>query len=359
VVESGGLGGLELAAETFMACRSPAVEVTAVLVSDGPLAARLADHSVPTAVLGLPRRPSSRELAGAARRLNRLLRVRRPQAVVAFGVKAGLVAVPAGRAARVPTVWGKVDFAYDPWLARILSRLSSGVVTNSRAVAAHVPTSRLLGVVPPPVRLPRSFRVEEPRPPATIGSVGRLVPYKGHHHVLDAAALLTHRVADIRVVIAGGPAPEAPGYADELAARARRHGLEHRLELLGHVDDMASVLRRLTVAATATHLDASGFGREGFGLAVAEAGWAGLPVVAARGGGVGEAMRDGVTGLLVPPRDPQALADAIEHYLRDPDAARSAGAAGASFARERFDPERLSARLWAVAGAALRPSGRS
>src|SRR5207244_5258767 len=130
-------------------------------------------------------------------------------------------------------------------------------------------------------------------------------------------ALLSDEFPDLRVLFAGAPSVHHPGYPDELRRVAERTGVADRVELTGFIDDVAAALERLTVFVNATCRDDRGFGREGFGAAMLEASWAGLPVVVTRGGGSPEAMQDGVTGTLVDPDDPRALAGAIVPYLRD------------------------------------------
>jgi glycosyltransferase involved in cell wall biosynthesis len=126
-------------------------------------------------------------------------------------------------------------------------------------------------------------------------------------------------------------------------------GLGDRVELLGHVDRVEDVLDRLTVLAQATYTDERGYGGEGFGLALAEGSWAGLPVV----GTSAEVIQHGRTGRLVAAGDVGALADAIGFYLDDPEAARAAGSAGAAWART-LAPEPLAAQLVAVLEAVQR-----
>jgi glycosyltransferase involved in cell wall biosynthesis len=257
------------------------------------------------------------------------------------------MSAPVCRALRVPIVWHKVDLAFDRKLAGPLSRLCTGVIPVGEAVAAAVPPTRVIGFVPPPVRFDESFVVGDPRPAATLGSIGRLVSHKGHHHVIEAARRLLPRFPEIRVVIVGSPVPYEPGYQQELHELGARSGLGERIELVTYVDRIETVLERLTVLVSATYReDREGSGFEGLPTTVLEAGWAGLPVVATSGGGTAEAMRDGVTGTLVPPEDPDAIAAAVARYLEDPQAASAAGRAGSAFVREHFRSADLSARLF-------------
>jgi glycosyltransferase involved in cell wall biosynthesis len=259
------------------------------------------------------------------------------------------------RLAGVPLVWHKVDFSWDRLLARPLAAASTGVITTSRALAE--PLGRLqgrhLGVVWPPIRLPKHTRTPGPRD--AIGTVGRLVPYKGHHLIVRAAALLRPEFPDVSVVLAGGPVAEYPGYRDELIQLADELDLRDRVELTGHVEDVAPVLDRLAVFVNATYRDDEGFGLEGLSGAVLEACWAGLPVVATQGGGTAEQIVSGETGTLVAEPTPDALAAAIAPYLRDAELAARTGEAGRRFVlAAKVEPPDAAARLFELLGQAAR-----
>jgi len=145
-------------------------------------------------------------------------------------------------------------------------------------------------------------------------SVARLEEQKGLTHLLDAAAMLP----DVVFAIAGeGPERE------RLVAKAVALGLSDRVQWLGHRDDVPSLL----AAADLFVLPSL---NEGLPLAAMEAMLAGVPIVATDAGGTGEVVRDGITGLLVPPGEPRALADAIRALLDAPERARRLAVAGRS-----------------------------
>lgn len=352
----GGLGGGELALATFVEHRPAGVEVTALLVSDGPLRQALTAQGIPTtAATGFEGRPSPGRVARFTRHLSPLLARQRPDVVWAIGIKAALLALPACRRRRVPLVWHKIDFSWDSTLARPVGAGVNGVVAVSDAVAAALGPlrrRRLLGVVGPPVGLGPDVEAHpDPERPA-IGTLARLVPYKGHHHIIRAAGLLAGEFPGLRVVLAGAPAAEYPTYPSELERLSAELQLADRVEMPGFVTDTGSVLERLSVYVNATFRDAEGFGWEGLSGAMLEASWAGVPVVATRGGGTAEGVVDGTTGTLVDAADPELLAAAIGAYLRDPGLATRTGAAAMRFARERFAPDVLSGRLFELLGAA-------
>jgi glycosyltransferase involved in cell wall biosynthesis len=358
-VVSGEAGGAEYALATHLRNRPDWIEARVLLLAPGPAAELFATAGLEVAAgaLGSPIRP--RAMAAFARRVAAELRSARPAVVHATGIRAALACAPACRLLQVPLVWHKVDLAFDRRLAGPLAWLTSGVVAVSAAAAAAVPTRRLLGIVPAPVGLDSGFVVSAERPPATIGSIGRLVAHKGHGHVIEAAARLLPSHPHIRVLIAGAPVPYEANEKQRLHELAEQLGMRERVELLGHVDPIENVLERLTILVGATYDDGrEGSGFEGLGSSLIEANWAGLPVVATRGGGTPEAVVDGVTGILVPPSDPAALADAIERYLGNPDAARGAGRAGAAFAREHFAPAEVSPRLFESLARIARPPRR-
>jgi glycosyltransferase involved in cell wall biosynthesis len=349
----GVLGGAELALIEFLEHRPRDVEVAALLVENGPLRDRLTRLGVPTwAADGYSGRPSPTQLVSFSRSLAGLIEQMEPQVVWATGLKAAYMAVPACRLARIPVVWHKVDFSLDAILARPLAAAVNGVVCVSEAVAEALGPlrRRLLAVLGTPVRLPPELRIDPNERVPTIGTMATLTPIKGQRHIIEAAGLLSEEFPQLRVLLAGAPSPGHPDYPEELRCLAERVGVGDRLELIGFVEDVTDVLRELTVFVNATCRDERGFGREGLGSSMLEASWVGLPVVATRGGGSPEGMRDGVTGTLVEPANPADMARAVARYLHDRELARRTGEAGRDFTRARFAPEDLAARLFRALG---------
>jgi glycosyltransferase involved in cell wall biosynthesis len=354
----GVLGGAELSLATFLEHRPDDVHPVALLVADGPLSARLAELGVTVYTAhGYGGRPTLSRAVRFARELSRLLGRERPDVVWALGQKAALLAAVPCRARRVPLVWHKVDFSWDRWLGPPLAEAVDGVVCVSEAVAGglgRLGRRRLLGIVYPPLRLSESLEAEPDPARPVIGTLARLVPYKGHHHILRAAALLSEEFPALRVVLAGGPVAEFPEYPGTLRRLAEEEGLSERVELPGFLEDVEGLLRRLSVFVNATYRDEEGFGLEGLSGAMLEASWAGVPVVATGGGGTGEGLVDGSTGTLVADADPHLIADAAAQYLRDPALAALTGSAGMEFARARCAPEPASRHLFELLAVAAR-----
>jgi glycosyltransferase involved in cell wall biosynthesis len=164
-----------------------------------------------------------------------------------------------------------------------------------------------------------------------VGAVGRLSPEKGFDVFVRAAAIVARHRPDVSFVLYGeGPLRPA------LEELIRREGLVGRFVLGGFRQDLPAVLPQLDVAVSSSHT-------EGLPVALLEAMAAGLPVVATRVGGTPEVVADGVTGLLVPPNDPAALAAKVMALLDDPRRA-AMGEAGRRRVRDEFTFEAMAER---------------
>jgi colanic acid/amylovoran biosynthesis glycosyltransferase len=171
--------------------------------------------------------------------------------------------------------------------------------------------------------------------------VARLVEKKGTAYLLEAFARIAAQHPDAQLVVIGaGP------LQDSLARRAAELRVDARVRWLGAAThaEVAGWLRRAAVfclpSCTARNGDA-----EGLGLALLEAAASGVPVVATQHGGIPEAVQDGETGYLVPERDADALADALDTLLSSEQLRRRMGDAARRFARSRFDLQRQTGHL--------------
>ena len=238
--------------------------------------------------------------------------------VHAHWLPAGLVALLTGKPF-VVQLWG-TDVALAqraPWLARPILRRARAVVATSKALAdaARDLGAREATVIPTGVEIP-----PEPGPPAEPPHVlfaGRLSPEKGIEDFLVATEGLP------RVIVGGGPieVPEAVGFVPP--------------------SEVAPYYGRAAVVCTPSR-------REGVGLAAREAMAHGRPVVATAVGGLPEAVRDGETGLLVPPRDPAALRAGIERLLGDSELRARLGTAARRYAERELSWEAATAALVAL-----------
>jgi glycosyltransferase involved in cell wall biosynthesis len=167
-------------------------------------------------------------------------------------------------------------------------------------------------------------------------AVGRLEEQKGFDVAVQAMESVTRAAPDARLTIAGDGSQRRA-----LADRITDLGLTDAVSLLGERNDVRSLMLEADILVHPARW-------EGFGLVLLEAMTAGLPIVATRVWAIPEVIADGVTGLLVPPEDPDELAAAIIELIRNPERRREMGMAGYERLRKRFSPERMARRVAAV-----------
>lgn len=234
----------------------------------------------------------------------------------------------------------------EPWVGRTADRI---VATCSDEVfelkSMGVPTGNI-SMVPCGVDLslfPTTGPVEPRLRRHRLVTVGRLVPRKGLDLPIRALRVLRDAgLDDVELHIVGGGA-EAEKLASDpeaqrLGALARDLGVEDQVVLRGQVprDHMPDLMRSAdAVVCTPWY--------EPFGIVPLEAMACGVPVVAAAVGGLIDTVVDRVTGLQVPPQDPEALADALAELLRDPALGSRLGAAGQKRVHARYSWDRIAA----------------
>lgn len=186
---------------------------------------------------------------------------------------------------------------------------SSGALGTPRGVhlirGSGVDTTRFTPADPPP-----------PEPPVAVLLVARLLREKGIEEFVTAARALAARGAPVRCLVAGDPDPGNPSSHD--AADIARWQRESPVEFLGHVEDMPALLRTVHVACLPSW-------REGTPRSLLEAGACALPLVATDVPGCREVVRNGDNGVLLPVRDPGALATALADLAADPARRRALG----------------------------------
>jgi glycosyltransferase involved in cell wall biosynthesis len=171
-----------------------------------------------------------------------------------------------------------------------------------------------------------------------VGMVSRLVRWKGVLDFVHAAAIVRGRYQNVEFVIAGEEDPAEPGVRADVARAITQHGLNATCRLVGFSNDVPALLSSLHCFVNPSRYP------EPFGMSALEAMAHGVPVVATRTGGITEIVEDGRSGLLVPPGDPVALAEAITGVVGDPALAERLSAGGRARAAVAFDLERQAAR---------------
>jgi glycosyltransferase involved in cell wall biosynthesis len=167
-----------------------------------------------------------------------------------------------------------------------------------------------------------------------LGEVGRLCDVKGQRELIEALP----EIPDARVVLFGRDLEQGGTFQAGLERTAERVGVSERVMFAGHRDDAPQLLGDLDLLVLPSWT-------EGLPLVALEAMARRRAVVATPVGGTPEVVADGETGLLVPPRDPAALAAAIRELLGDPERRRAMGEAGYRRASERFSAATMAARV--------------
>jgi glycosyltransferase involved in cell wall biosynthesis len=169
-----------------------------------------------------------------------------------------------------------------------------------------------------------------------VGNVAALVPHKGQRHLIEAARLVLPELPDARFVILG-----EGELREHLERQVHEHHLEKHVLLPGFRTDVLGCIKGfdLFVMSSVT---------EGLGTSLLDAMACGRAIVATRTGGIPEVVEDGVTGVLVPPRDHEAMAKAIVELLGNARLRERMGAAGRARVVERFTVERMIAETAAV-----------
>ncbi len=183
-----------------------------------------------------------------------------------------------------------------------------------------------------PIR--REFNIDPKAPLVTL--VCRTDRNKGLEGFMDVVPIVANRFPDVRFMLVGG-SPCNPSYEIDIRNLAARRNLNNRLIFTGERSDVPAVLQESTLSVLPSL-------SESFSNSLLESMAAGLPVVATNVGGNPEIVQDGETGLLVPPRDPAAMADAIIRVLEAPEMAKRFGVAGRERVMKHFSLETVIRR---------------
>lgn len=180
-----------------------------------------------------------------------------------------------------------------------------------------------------------------------VGSLNLSDQHKRFQDLLEACVILQNEFPELHLSAVGGG--DGRAMCEELAAEL---GISHLVRFRGRLEAeaLAEAYRDAAVLAVPSL-------RETFGMVITEAMASGLPVVAVNGGGVPDVVDDDEDGILVPPRDPQALADALRRILADPERGDVLGQAGRTKVIERFEWSQQIASMnrILVAAAGLEP----
>jgi phosphatidylinositol alpha-1,6-mannosyltransferase len=171
-----------------------------------------------------------------------------------------------------------------------------------------------------------------------ILTVARLVPHKGQDMGIRALSALRRDFPELRYIMVGDGHDE-----ERLRALAGELGVSNRVGFVGAMrdDELPEAYATSTIYLGASRVDKE-INVEGFGISFLEAAASGIPSVAGDSGGVRSAVRDGETGIVVPPTDPDAIADAIRSLLLNPDRRRKMGTSGRHAVETHYNWDRVA-----------------
>lgn len=285
-----------------------------------------------------------------------VIRREQPSIVHTHTAKAGFIGRLAARIAGTPIVvhtyhghvlQGYFSPAKSRFLQRlegVLARISDSLVAVSERVrtdlvACGVAPAAKIRVIPLGFDLQPFLRCEDHKGEfraeigvdgaRLVGIVGRIFPIKNHRLFLDAAANVLDRGTDVRFVIVGDGRLRG-----SMAAYAGTLGIADRVIFTGWRKDLPRIYADLDLLVVSSD-------NEGTPVSAIEAMASARPVVATRVGGLPDIVTEGETGFLVPPRDANALADAVFRVIGDPEMSSRMGRAARTIALDRFTTQRL------------------
>ena len=236
------------------------------------------------------------------------------------------------------------------WITRALINRMDAIIATSAISASYLKreaTVVLHGVdtdtyAPPPDRAAAFAESGLPGRYA-VGCFGRVRAQKGSDVFVDAMCRLLPRYTDFTAVMVGAITADQSGFAGDLKRRIEAAGLSSRIVITGElaIDEVQRWYKRLTIYAFTSR-------NEGFGLTLIEAMAAGSALVASRAGAAEVVVEDGVTGILTPPGDVDALVAACEPLMRDPAAASAMGARARARVVDKFSLDAEAAGIAAV-----------
>jgi glycosyltransferase involved in cell wall biosynthesis len=288
----------------------------------------------------------------AARAFRRLVRRERVDLVVSNTSRAAYLSSLALLGTGVPLVWWVRDFLYGRTQFRLFRRIPRRIIAVSDAIrqfyapgddrgfaVVHVGNSlyrRLAEVADEQVRRERErwgFSADD----LVIGFMGRLVAEKGIEDLVAAVEALHARHPRVKLLVVGTGRDQEGDVEGAVRESVRRKGLGC-VVFAGFQDDEALYYRVFDLFVLSTRVD------DAYATSVVQAMMAGRPVVATATGGTPEIVRDGETGLLVPPGDPEALAAALARLVEEPELAKRLASAGQELVMANNREEQTTAR---------------
>jgi mannosyltransferase len=233
------------------------------------------------------------------------------------------------------------------WITRwLIRRMDAIIATNDisasflKREATVIPHGVDTDIYAPPADRAAAFAEAKLPGRYAIGCFGRVRAQKGTDVFVDAMCKLLPRYPDFTAVIVGAIVPEQIAFANDLKKRIETAGLQSRIIMTGElpIEEVQRWYQRLTIYAFTSR-------NEGFGLTLIEAMSAGAALVASRAGAAELVVEDGVTGVLTPPGDVDALVAALEPLLGDPASCTAMGTRARARVLEKFSLDAEAGRI--------------
>lgn len=330
-----------------------------IAFEDGPLREQIEQASIPLTILNIStplidqwRNPRTGwNLLRIVWRLAQIFRQSQPRIVHAYLLAANLCAVLSGRLAGVRTIvvsrrnLGDLKRVKNArWFESLVSKLAMAVVCNSEGIRQDILQHEAIRIdklhliyngIEQPTNQPQegaTLRQELGLPSTAllIGYIANLHPIKGHSDLLSAFARLRTHLPEAQLILVGGDR----GSASHLMHLTNELQLQDAVHFLGLRNDVGHILAELDLQVHCSH-------SEGLSNAILEGCMMARPLVVTAVGGNTEIITDGVTGLVVPPRDPDRLAGAMHALLSDPARAKQLGTAAQRYVQETFSTEAM------------------
>jgi glycosyltransferase involved in cell wall biosynthesis len=246
----------------------------------------------------------------------------------------------AARLAGIPFIWHVRVIESGGIFDRLISLFSTKIIVISEAVKRRfhwIKNPKKLVVIPNGVDIkrfnPSSIKIEDlkkefgfKKEDFVIGTVGQLIPWKGINYLIDAFYIVRKENPEVKLLIVGDEVPRGSGYRKKLEEMVNSLDLKDEVVFTGFKEDIPEIMGVIDIFVLPSI-------NEPFGRVLIEAMSMEKPVVATKGGGVPEIVVDGVTGILVPLKDPEAMAKAVLTLIRDKKLAIRMGKSG----RERVE----------------------
>lgn len=365
------LGGVERGVVDLVRALKARGEESVVVSAGGALVEELQKEGIPHYSLPVDRK--SLFSLSLVSRLVEIIQKERVEVVHARSRVPGWIAWLASRKAGVPLVTTCHGYYSNHFLSRVMG-WGKRVIVPSEVIARHmiddfgVPPDRIVWI-PRGVDLSQfTFHSEKyssgPPPPSASGAakgpavavggsaaapkvfrilnVGRFSPIKGQVEFLRAVHRLRERGLPVEAWLVGSEGEGKTKYTREIERTVVRLGLENHVKMLGTRRDIPELLREADLLALSSLVP------ESFGRVLIEAGAVGTACVATRLGGVLDIIEDGKEGLLVPPRDEEAFADAMERLLTHRDEARQMAQALRKKVETRFTLDQMTEKTLEV-----------